>query len=66
MGLFDKTIDKKVEEVKQEVNDTVETAAKTAKPYFLVCLLMIGSYYAGKASAIESILKNNGMIVKVF
>lgn len=63
MGLFDKTIDKKVEETKQEVNNAVDTAVKTAKPYFFVCLLMMGSYYAGKASAIESILKNNGTIV---
>lgn len=65
MGLFDKAIDKKVEEAKQEVNDAVDTAAKTAKPYFLVCLLMLGSYYAGKASALETIL-SNGKIVKLF
>lgn len=61
MKLFDKTLDRKVEEAKESVNDT----AKQLKPYFLVGLLMLGSYYAGKASALETIL-SNGKIVKLF
>lgn len=52
MGLFDKTVDRKVEETKEEVKEVVISL----KPYIFVALLMLGSYYAGKASALQTIM----------
>lgn len=53
--LFNKVFDKKIEEAKEQANE----AAFIVRPYFFTALLMLGAFYAGKASALETVLSNH-------